>query len=383
MTRGSVARLVRATLLASLLTLSGGIAAGQDPPKRYRLLATAESEDQVALIEFRPCPGEECGARLVRNYPVGLWSAETEGPHGVVPDEEGKTFFVSLAHGRPNGFLQQVDLETGRILGTVALGMFPATVDRGAGDIVYSINFNFEDPEMGVSSLSVVDGVSLQELARVSTCRMPHGSRLSPDGSHHYSGCMMDDLLVEIDTRTLAVSRLFGLKSGAEGPVPAASRQDHAAMGHDMGPAPVSNSCSPTWAQPSADGSRVFVACNRSAEIVEVDIATWSLVRRWSTPKAPYNLAVTPDGRLLVATQKGPGTVSIWRIADATMLAEIKGTRGVASGVVVSPDSRYAFATLEGVGGQPGTVDIIDLGSLAKVATVDMGKQAGGIAVLP
>jgi len=383
MTRGSLARLVRATLLASLLTQSGGLAAGQAPPTTYRLLATAESDDQVALIEFRPCPGEECGARLVRNFTVGLWAAETEGPHGVVPDVEGRTFFVSLAHGRPNGFLQQVDLETGRILGTVKLGMFPATVDRGAGDIIYSINFNFEDPEMGVSSLSVVDGVSLQELVRVPTCRMPHGSRLSPDGSHHYSGCMMDDLLVEIDTRTLTVSRLFGLKSGAEGPVPAASRQDHAAMGHDMGPAPVSNSCSPTWAQPSADGSRVFVACNRSAEIVEVDVAGWTLTRRWSTPKAPYNLAVTPDGKLLVATQKGPGTVSIWRIADARMLAEIKGTRGVASGVVVSPDSRYAFATMEGVGGQPGTVDIIDLASLAKVASVDMGKQAGGIAVLP
>ena len=383
MTRGSVERLVRTTLLTSLFTLSGGIAAGQDSASPYRLLATAESDDQVALIEFRPCPGQECGARLVRNYTVGLWPAETEGPHGVVPDAEGKTFFVSLAHGRPNGFLQRIDLETGRILGTVTLGMFPATVDRGAGDIIYSINFNFEDPEMGVSSLSVVDGSSLQELARVPTCRMPHGSRLSPDGSHHYSGCMMDDLLVEIETRTLEMTRAFRVKAGEEGPMSLPSQPDHAAMAHDMGSGPVSNSCSPTWAQPSADGSSVFVACNRSAEIAEVDVASWTLRRRWSTPKAPYNLAVTPDGKLLVATQKGPGTVSIWRIADATMLAEIKGTRGVASGMVVSPDSRYAFATMEGVGGQPGTVDIIDLGSLAKVASVDMGKQAGGIAVLP
>jgi DNA-binding beta-propeller fold protein YncE len=383
MIRGSMRPPVRAALVAALLTLSGGIAAGQGSPTPYRLLATAESDDQVALIEFRPCPGEGCGARLVRTYAVGLWSAETEGPHGVIPDAEGRTFFVSLAHGRPNGFLQRVELESGRILGTVALGMFPATVDRGAGDIIYSINFNFEDPEMGVSSLSVVDGVSMQELARVPTCRMPHGSRLSPDGSRHYSGCMMDDLLVEIDTRTLEVSRLFGLKSGAEGPVAVAGRQEHAAMSHDMGPAPVSNSCSPTWAQPSADGKSVFVACNRSAEIAEVDVAGWTLTRRWSTPKAPYNLAVTPDGKLLVATQKGPGTVSIWRIADATLLAEVKGTRGVASGVVVSPDSRYAFATMEGVGGEPGTVDVIDLSSLARVASVDMGKQAGGIALLP
>jgi DNA-binding beta-propeller fold protein YncE len=64
-------------------------------------------------------------------------------------------------------------------------------------------------------------------------------------------------------------------------------------------------------------------------------------------------------------------------------MAQIRGTRTVASGVAVSRDSRYAFVTLEGVGGDPGTVDIIDLQTLQKVASVEIGKQAGGIWVLP
>jgi DNA-binding beta-propeller fold protein YncE len=51
----------------------------------------------------------------------------------------------------------------------------------------------------------------------------------------------------------------------------------------------------------------------------------------------------------------------------------------VASGVAVSSDDRYAFISIEGVGSQPGTVDIIDLASLQKVASVDVGQQAGGI----
>jgi DNA-binding beta-propeller fold protein YncE len=144
----------------------------------------------------------------------------------------------------------------------------------------------------------------------------------------------------------------------------------------------MSNVCSPTWAQPSADGGRVFVACNKSNEIVEVDVATWSLVRRWPTPKAPYNLAVTPDGKLLIATQKGPGTVSVWSLADHALLKDIPASGRVASGVVVSADSRYAFATLEGVGGEPGLVDVIDLRSLERIASVSIGKQAGGIAML-
>jgi hypothetical protein len=35
--------------------------------------------------------------------------------------------------------------------------------------------------------------------------------------------------------------------------------------------------------------------------------------------------------------------------------------------------------TDEGSGSQPGTVDVIDLVALAKVATVNVGEQAGGI----
>ena len=49
-------------------------------------------------------------------------------------------------------------------------------------------------------------------------------------------------------------------------------------------------------------------------------------------------------------------------------------------GVVISPDIRYAIISVEGVGNQPGTVDIIDLQSLKMATHADIGKQAGGIA---
>lgn len=344
----------------------------------YRLLATAESDDQVALIEFRPCPGRGCGVRVVRTYQVGIYPADMEGPHGVVPAPDGKSFYVTLAHGRPFGYLQKIDLTTGQAIGLVELGMFAATVDQAAGELLWVVNFNFEDPKMEPSSVSVIDGRSMMEVARPTTCRMPHGSRLNAAGTKQYSGCMMNDLLVEIDARTFTVSHKFSLVAGTEATVALNTGEgaEHATMD-------VSNVCSPTWAQPAATGSSVFVACNRSAEIVEVDTAAWIVVRRWKTPAAPYNLAVTPDGTTLVATQKGPGTITIWRLSDGALLAEIPGTRKVASGVAVSADSRYAFVTLEGIGGQPGTVDIIDLGRNTKVASVEIGKQAGGVAILP
>jgi DNA-binding beta-propeller fold protein YncE len=48
-------------------------------------------------------------------------------------------------------------------------------------------------------------------------------------------------------------------------------------------------------------------------------------------------------------------------------------------GAVVSPDDRYAFVSVEGVGSEPGTVEVIDLRSLKTIATVDVGPQAAGI----
>ena len=389
---------VRAVALSVVaLLVFRGKALGQQPlgdsRDVYRILATAESDDQVALIEFRPCldgATANCGATVVRTYQVGLLPADTEGPHGVVMAPDGKSFYVSLAHGRPFGYLQKIDFATGRPIGLVEVGMFAATVDLAAGELIWVVNFNFEDPKMEPSSVSIVDGQSMMEVARPTTCRMPHGSRLNGQGTKHYSGCMMNDLLVEIDARTFEVTKKFSLAPGREGVVSldaggaAGEHGDMAGMSHGDHPTTaVSNLCSPTWAQPAAAGPSVYVACNRSNEIVEIDTATWALLRRWKTPAAPYNLAVTPDGSKLIATQKGPGTITVWRLRDQVLLGEIAGTRKVASGVAVSADSRYAFVTLEGVGGQPGTVDVVDLATVTKVGSVAMGKQAGGVTVVP
>jgi DNA-binding beta-propeller fold protein YncE len=236
------------------------------------------------------------------------------------------------------------------------------------------------------SSVSVVYTDGMVEVARIPTCVMPHGSRLNAQGTKHYSVCMMNDALVEIDAQTFKVSRHFMLKKGSEhgmdGPVAAASggAMDHDMGGHGMAaPKPGDVSCSPTWAQPSADGASVFVACNKSSEIVEIDATTWSLRRRIPTGDGVYNLAATHDGKLLIGTNKRGQSASIIDVASGKELARIPTTRKVASGVAVSSDDRYAFISIEGVGSQPGTVDIIDLASRQKVASVDVGQQAGGI----
>jgi DNA-binding beta-propeller fold protein YncE len=137
-------------------------------------------------------------------------------------------------------------------------------------------------------------------------------------------------------------------------------------------------SCRPTWAQPSTDGRSIFVACNNSNEIVEVDATTWKVGRRIAAGDGVYNLAVTKNGRL-IATNKRDQSVSIIGLASGKELARLKTKRKVLHGVVVSPDDKYAFVTVEGIGSEPGTVEIIDLESLKIVATIDVGSEAAGI----
>ena len=61
-------------------------------------------------------------------------------------------------------------------------------------------------------------------------------------------------------------------------------------------------------------------------------------------------------------------------------MAQLKTSNAVAHGVAISADSRYAFVTSEGVGAQPGKVDVVDLAARRIVGTVDVAQQASGIA---
>jgi hypothetical protein len=199
---------------------------------------------------------------------------------------------------------------------------------------------------------------------------MPHGSRLTGDGTRHYSACMMDDQLVEIDTSRLKVARRLNVATGQPAAEPGGAGE-HAGH-HDP-------ACSPTWAQPLRDGSKVYVACNKPSTIVEVDAATWTVTRRIPAGQGVYNLAVS--GRRLIATNKRGQSVSIFDLPSGKELARLPTRRTIVHGVAASRDGRYAFVSVEGVGQQPGTVEIIDLEALKTVATVDVAPQAAGIDV--
>ncbi|MBC7896839.1 MAG: YncE family protein [Cytophagaceae bacterium] len=348
------------------------------PTADYYAYVGAESADMIYRIKFGPE-----GSKVEKAIPIGDQATEMEGPHGLQISPDGRWLFMTTGHGTPDGKYWKYELGPDTLVGpSINLGFFPASIDvTPDGLYTFSANFNLHG-EMVPSSISVVYTPTNTEVAQTTTCTMPHGSRINHAGTKHYSGCMMDDMLVELDTRTYEVSGMFSLAKGKEGLV---KTPEHA--GHEMKVdnseghgASMTATCSPTWAQPASTGSLVYVTCNKTDQVIEVDASSWKITRRFQTGGGPYNLAVTPDGKyLLVTLKKGAG----FEMVDLTTGQSVyrdKLSTTIGHGVAVSSDSKYAFVSSEGVGAAPGKVDVFDLVGKRKVGTVDVGQQASGIA---
>ncbi|MFT4539527.1 MAG: DNA-binding beta-propeller fold protein YncE [Planctomycetota bacterium] len=330
--------------------------------RTYFAYVAAESADEVYLVQF---DGES--ASVVRRIDVGVLPTEIEGPHGLTVDPSGDFWYLTMAHGIPYGTLYKYRTANDELMGRVELGLFPATlqmsVDTG---LLYCVNFDLHG-DMTPSSVSIVDPEEMVEVARTTTGPMPHGSRLSPDGRFHYSCAMMTDELFEIDAASFDVTRTLRLTDGTGGIARKRSDGHHAAV------------TKPTWVHPHPKKNKLFVCLNGAAQVVEVDRKAWRITRRFPTAKGPYNVEVTPKGDRFVVTYKGAASVGVWDTKSGEELERIPTTRRITHGVAISSDSRYAFVSSEGIGGESGTVDVIDLETNELVATVEVGLQAGGI----
>ncbi len=320
------------------------------PGQPYEVYVAAESEDLVHLVQF-----DGADAHIKRTIHVGSIPTEIEGPHGITMSPDGKHWYLSLAHGQPYGKVVKYATDSDRVTGVVELGFFPATLHiSNLTGLLYVANFNLHG-DRSPGSISVVEPIAMIEVGNIETGIMPHGSRTSPDGRYHYSVAMMSGELFQIDAQSLLISKRMQTALESNG--------------------------RPTWVEPHPILSRVYVANNGADEIVEVDVDAWHVNRRISAPGGPYNVAVTPDGRYLVATMKGDDTTAIIDIEQGRELARVRNSRPVPHGIAVTGDSRYAFISVEGVGAEPGAIDIVEIGTQQRVASVNTGRQAGGIAL--
>lgn len=367
--------------------------AAQTQAQNYFVYVAAESDDTVSLLKF---DGDDISE--LERFDVGYYPTEIEGPHGITVGPNGDYWYLSLAHGNPFGKLIKYSTKDNKVVGETSLGLFPATMQiSSVTGLLYCVNFNLHG-KMSPSTVSVVDPETMTEIKKITTGAMPHGSRMSPDGLKQYSVSMMSSELYEIDALDLSVSRKMNL----ENKIPEKKKMS---MNHSMDNKKMMNSTKemnhsnnmkehvmkmkssmhmsdvkPTWVIHHPNKKTLYVAGNGSNEIIEIDSEKWKISKRIKTQKGPYNVEVSPNGKYLVATLKGEGSTAIWDLENNYKTNVIKNSTTVSHGIAISNDSKYAFISVEGVGGEPGIVDVINLNDSKLISSVEVGKQAGGIA---
>lgn len=351
--------------------------------QNYYLYVASESEDTVSLLKFDKNQIEE-----IERISVGTFPTEIEGPHGITVDPNGKYWYLSLAHGNPFGKLIKYSTKTNKVVDETTLGLFPASMQISTiTGFLYCVNFNLHGT-MAPSNVSVVDPETMTEITKITTGSMPHGSRISPDGLYQYSVAMMSGELFEIDALGLKVNRVLDLenkmmknKKMSHKMMDMDKKMDNMKMNKMKSMQNMKHSMvKPTWVIPHPNLKLAYIAGNGSNEIIEVDLENWEVSDRFKTGKGPYNLEISPNGELLIGTIKSEGKTAIWGLKDKKLLSLLKNTTSISHGIAISSDSKYAFISSEGIGGEPGIVDVISLETFKLISSVEVGKQAGGIA---
>lgn len=362
-------RLVVAALLAGFATL-------QAPA--YRILVASESGDIVTQLTW-----DGTALKTVKTVPVGIMPADIDGPHNVTVSPDGKYWYVTIAHGTPYGTLWKMAAGADTLVAKAPVEMFPTTISlTPEGDLAFVANSDFHGDHPRVNVVTIVQTATMASLTNLPACDMPHGVKVNHAGTFVYVSCMNSDEILEIDRQSLRITRRHKTGAGSPqamtgmhtGPPPAP--QGPAATGHD---------CSPTFVSVSPDDRRLYVACNHGNTLQVLDAATLDLVKEIPTGAGAYNVEPSPDGRFVIVTNKKGQSISVIDPQLLTEVARIPTSKKLPHGIAYAPGAggRWAFISQESIGVDLGAVDVIDLWTLSRVATIAVPLQPTGITILP
>ena len=131
----------------------------------------------------------------------------------------------------------------------------------------------------------------------------------------------------------------------------------------------------PTWMEHHPHSDHVYAADSGADELIEIDLGSWAVTRRMPAEGAPYNLALTPEGPHIIVSLKGAAAIGVYDVTTGREVARLQSSRSMPHGIAVSPDGKYAFVSAEGIGSEPGVVDVTDLRRLQRVASATAGRR--------
>lgn len=318
-------------------------------------VAVAVSDE---VLRFDPRSGA-----LLSRVSLDPRPSESDEPHGVAVAPDGRTWYVTLAHGDPT--LSKFERRGDRGVGRVRLGSAGAArveIDSN-GDFGFVADYDRSRPGADGEVLAV----RLHDLAvtaRHRVCPGPHQAVPSPVSGRIAVACSLGD-----EIALLAGPGLEPVGRFPVDPEPGAPGQ------------PRFKPLNLAW---SPDGTRLYVAMHL-VDRVRVFDPSGAIVADVPTGSHPAQIALTPDGRTLVAANRGDRTVSI---IDAVTLRETDRLDvGVEHphGVALDGSGSRAYVTCEGTPSEPGRLVAVDLdGDAAAVAwSVETGSVPLGVAWAP
>ena len=295
-------------------------------------------------------------------------------PRAVAVSPDGARLYVT---GQRSGALHVLDVASGTVVGTVAVGSEPVGVivsPDGASVFVASS----QD-----ATVVKVDAATMAVVGRVSVPFEPWALAFSADGTRvlvsHFMGpgvTVLDpDALVVSDSRTvpatpprgdrrLAHGQVRGLYDVAARPASGETWVVHALLGTDT-PQPqldFESTAFPALSLLSTTGAYQETLSIDAQDVAGIDGAFADVV------SGPHAVAFTPDGRVALVADANSGDVLV---VDAIARVEIGLVRPLPGkmpdGIVVAPDGHAAYVD-ERVSGDVAILRIVGEGSSARVS---------------
>ncbi|WP_028970399.1 YVTN family beta-propeller repeat protein [Sphingomonas sp. URHD0057] len=238
-----------------------------------------------------------------------------------------------------------LDARTEKVLFTVPVGGVPnhITVSRD-GRLLYVPIFNGTE-------LKIVDLAARKIVGSVDIGMGAHATRLSPDGKRLYVGHMWNQAIMVVDLAKGEVVRTYEFD-------------------RPVRPFAV-----------SPDEKTLYVQTSNLSGFYVVDTASGRIARKveMPTPLPPgttlsfpytvdHGLALTADGKRLLAAGSMTGHVAIFAVPDMKVLADIPVGREP-NWIALSRDERFAYVSNR----KDDTISVIDMAALREVGRIAVG----------
>jgi YVTN family beta-propeller protein len=348
---------------------------GQSPTPEYHVVVVSESGDIATWLT-------PTGPGLVpdRVVPIGVMPSDIDGPHNITVSPDAKNYYITVAHGTPFGSLWKMDAASDSLLGRAQVELFPTTISLTPdGQYAFVANSDFYGDHPRTNVVSVIHTPTMTKITDVSACDMPHGVKVNHRGTRVYVSCMHSDEILQLDVATFAIARRG--RTGGGHAMTAAAPPPHGPAAPTS--AHAEQECSPTFVSVSLDDARLYVACNYGNTLQVWDAAGFKRIKEIPVGKGAYNVEPSPDGKVVIVTNKKDQSVSIIDAASLAEVARIPTSKQVVHGVAYSPDGRLAYISCESIGADPGAVDVIDLSARKRVATISVPGQPTGVTIVP